>query len=291
MAAQAHRLLIDGNVVGIDRSLGNDARLVNIGRGEHRLELLAQARLVGHSRLGGGRLHVCHQRLDTRELFLHVGAELRALALAHLVIVSERLLRQRDQAGADLILIRLRLLHGQDVRKAHERHERHVIFQVVAHGERIERVDIGAQQRLVHTQDGISRLRGIDRDEHIQLAAADVLLDGGFDRVLREEEIARHAHGNVQIAVVDALELHRDVQALNDALCAAVAGHTSYHWLTLLILGFPDLNDLKSNGAGFLLTLVDNIERHAERKKAKADQNTAALGPAERIADGIAQKQ
>ena len=35
--------------------------------------------------------------------------------------------------------------------------------------------------------------------------------------------------GAVQIAVVDALELHRDVQALNDALCAAVAGHTSYH--------------------------------------------------------------
>ena len=234
MTAQAHRLLIDGNMVGIDRSLGNDARLVNIGRGEHRLELLAQARLIGRGRFGGGRLHARDQRLDARELFLHVGAELRALALAHLVIVSERLLRQRDQTGADLVLIRLRLLHGQNVRETHERHERHVVFQVIAHGERVERVDIGAQQRLIHAQDGVGRLRGIDRDEHVQLAAADVLLNGGFDRVLREKEVARHAHGDVQIAVVDALELHRDVQALDNALCAAVAGHTSYHCLPFL---------------------------------------------------------
>ena len=117
-----------------------------------------------------------------------------------------------------------------------------------------------------------------------------MLLDGGFDRVLCEKEVARHAHGDVQIAVVDALELHRDVQALDDALRAAVAGHTSYHWLTLLILGFPNLNDLKSNGAGFLLALVNDIKRHAKRKEAKTDQDTAALGPAERAADGIPQK-
>ena len=239
MAAQTHRLLIDGDMVGIDRSLGNDARLVNIGRGEHRLELLAQACLVGRGRLGGGRLHARHQRLDARELFLHVGAELCALALTHLVIVGERLLRQCDQAGADLVLIRLRLLHGQDVRKAHERHERHVIFQVITHGERVECVDISAQQRLVHTQDSILRLRGIDRDEHIQLTAADMLLDGGFDRILREEKIARHTHGDVQIAVIDALELHRDIQALDNALCAAVAGHTSYHWLYPSYLRIP----------------------------------------------------
>lgn len=84
-------------------------------------------------------------------------------------------------------------------------------FQVITHGERVERVDVSAQQRLVHTQDSIGRLRGIDRDEHVQLAAADTLLDGRFDRVLREEEVARHAHGDVQIAVIDALELHRDI--------------------------------------------------------------------------------
>ncbi len=189
VAAQAHRLLINGDMVGKNGCLGNDACLVNIGRGEHRLEFLAQARLIGGCRFGSGRFYARHQRLDARELFGHVRTELFTLTLTHLVIIRQCLLRQLNQAGTDLILIRLRLFHGQDVRKTHERHERHVVFQIIAHGERVERVNISAQQRLVHTQDGVLRLRGVDRDEHVQLAAADVLLDGGFDRVLGEEEV------------------------------------------------------------------------------------------------------
>ena len=231
MAAQTHRLLVNGDMVGKNGGLGDDACLVDIGRGEHRLELLAQARLIGGCRLGSGRFYARHQRLDARELFSHVRTELFTLALAHLVIIRQCLLRQLDQAGTDLILIRLRLFHGQDVRKTHERHKRHVVFQIIAHGERVERVNISAQQRLVHTQDGVLRLRGVDRDEHVQLAAADMLLDGGFDRVLGEEEVARHAHGNIQVAVVDALELDRNAQALDGALRAAIAGHTSNHLL------------------------------------------------------------
>ena len=231
MAAQTHRLLVDGDMVSKNGGLGDDACLVDIGRGEHRLELLAQTRLISGCRLGSGRFDLRDERLDARELLGHVRTELFTLALTHLVIIRQRLLRQLDQAGADLILIRFRLFHGQNVRKTHERHERHVVFQIIAHGERVERVNISAQQRLVHTQDGVLRLRGVDRDEHVQLAAADVLLDGGFDRVLGEEEVARHAHGNIQVAVVDALELDRNAQALDGALRAAIAGHTSNHLL------------------------------------------------------------
>ena len=42
-------------MVGKNGGLGDDARLIDIGRREHRLKLLTQTRLIGGSRLGSGR--------------------------------------------------------------------------------------------------------------------------------------------------------------------------------------------------------------------------------------------
>ena len=62
--------------------------------------------------------------------------------------------------------------------------------------------------------------------------AGDVAADGGFDQLLGKEEAARELYGDVEIAVVHALELDADGEALDAALGAAVSCHALYHTLS-----------------------------------------------------------
>ena len=238
MAAQAHRLLIDGDAVGKDGALGDDARFVHILALEHALELLAEAVVIRLDRFGRVGFDLGDERLDRDKAALHVLAELLPLAQAHAVIFRERLVHEGDESGAQRVLIGLGLFDREHVRKAGDGERGHVVLKAVLGGDGIDRVEIGAQQRFVDADDRISRLRGIDREEHIDLAAADVLLHGGLDRLLGKEKAARQADGDVQIAVVDAFELGGDVQSLHRALGRAVAGHAQNFHNFILITAY-----------------------------------------------------
>ena len=141
----------------------------------------------------------------------------------------KRLLRDLHNARGNCLRIQVLFFHAENIGEAAHRQSGQILRQGILMRNGADGVHIAAEQALVDFHGHIPRLGGIHRDEHVHLAAADMPLDRRLDGVLGKEEAARHAHRSIQIAVVDALQLHADGQALDSSLGAAVAGHAFDH--------------------------------------------------------------
>ena len=134
-----------------------------------------------------------------------------------------------------------------------------------------DRVQIAAQQGLVDLDAHLPRLARVHRNEHIHLAAADVLLHGGFHGILGKEEASRQTYRRVEIAVVHALELDRDLEPFDGPLRAAVASHAFDHIASkkdLLLKRY----DIKGNG---ILILSQPLTQHGDNRAEDEPQKRA----------------
>ena len=100
----------------------------------------------------------------------------------------------------------------------------------------LQRLNIALQERFVDFDGHIAGRGGVHADENIDLTAADMRLDSGFDSVFDKEETARQAHGGIEITVVDAFELYGDLQTVDRSGGAAVARHAFDHIFHRILL-------------------------------------------------------
>ena len=118
MGAQADGLLVDGDLIGKDGGLGQNAGLVDGGRLQDLLHLGGQARAVLRNGLRRALLDHAGDVLDGIEPAADVGGKALALGRAHPIVRGKRVIEHGAEVGGDALQVLLRLGDGQDVGKA-----------------------------------------------------------------------------------------------------------------------------------------------------------------------------
>ncbi len=226
MAPQADGLFVHSDLVSVDGGLLQNAALIDRGRLQNLLHLVGQSPAVFRQRHGAALLHALDQCEDRLAPGPEIGLQCRALHSAHRAVFSDRLVHHRQDVRRDLLLILFLLFHDEHIRHPRQRRHRDVVRHTIVLCDRVQCREIPLEHRAVERNFHL-RVRGdVDRDEHIDLAARDLLLHAGFDRVLGEAEHARQLHAAIQIPVVDRPDLDRDLPAADRLRRTAVAGHT-----------------------------------------------------------------
>ena len=214
MRAQADRFLVHGDLVGIDGSLGQDARFVDGRALQDLLHARGQLFAVLAHRFGRALLDHARERFDGRESAADVLGQLLPLRRAHLVIGRERLVEHLADVRADGSKVFLRLCDAQHVGDAGEVRHVGLLFQIISAVKLVElpqRVKIAARKPLVDRNDLLVRAGRIDADEHIDFSAGNCLLHTALDGVLGKNVGARQLYRAVEVAVVHAAYLNGDV--------------------------------------------------------------------------------
>ena len=89
-------------------------------------------------------------------------------------------------------------------------------------------MDIGFEQRLVHLDLPRVGAQVAIGDEHVHVAPRQLRRDGLAGRVLQEHQVPGHPEGDVQEAVVDALDLHRHLPPVDLHERTAITRHAQH---------------------------------------------------------------
>ena len=203
MAAQTDGLLIDGDAVGKDGGLRQDAALVDRRAGEHLAQLVLEPGAVFRQRDGAALLDAADKAADGLRAGAEVGSHGRALRLAHGLIDGDGLRRNGGQVGKILLFVLLRLLHHEDVGQRGERGSADIVLHAVICDHGTHGAQIPLEHGAVQRNGSLLRARRVHADEHVHLAALDGVLYKLFDRILRVGERAGQAHGAIEEAIVD----------------------------------------------------------------------------------------
>ena len=98
---------------------------------------------------------------------------------------------------------------------------------VLAHA--VQRLQVAAQHRIVERDRHVGPLHLGDCHIDVHLASADAGLHQLLEALLQKAVGAGSAAGKIKIAMVDRLDLHRDITPVIQPLMSAVAGHAVCH--------------------------------------------------------------
>ena len=170
---QAHRLLVDGNLVSEDGGLGQQARLVDGRRLQQLAHLALELLAVLRDRLRRALLHPADDRLDRVGPAQHVLRQLRALDLAHAAVGDERLVQHETDVGRDGLEILLRARHRQHVGELRKRRRRDLALEREHVLQLRQRGKVTARERFVDRDNRLLRPGALDCDEDVRLTAGD----------------------------------------------------------------------------------------------------------------------
>ena len=221
---QAHRLLGDGAAVSHHGHLGQQPGLVHV-LADQFLDGRAQAAGVLLHRLGIALFHRVGHLLNAvgaeGEILLH----LRALPAAHLHQLINRRVQRLLQQRAQRVLILLRLRHHQHVRQAGDVHQAAVILPAGI-GKSAQGGCVCVKQRAIHLNLARVAAHVAVGHEHVHVAPGEPRADQLPRIVLQKHQVAGHAEGQIQEAVIHTLEFDRQLPSVQLPHGAAVTGHT-----------------------------------------------------------------
>ena len=229
MAAQAHRFFVHGGLVAEDRSLGEDACLVDVLVLQDGLQAGVQLLGVGLHPLGAALLHLAHIGLDGGKAAQHVRLQLLALHGPHGHEVFQRDGAHLAHILPQLLLVHICMVHTQHVRVAGDEPGGGVVLHAQLLRQSGQRVGIALGQRQIHFHRHILAAHALHLQAQLHLAPADTRTEQLFQLIVQIGTAARDAGGILKITGVYAFDLDGDVPSVQDCFAAAVAGHAQSH--------------------------------------------------------------
>ena len=165
---------------------------------------------------------------------------------AHIQKVLKSLGAHRAHVPAQLLLVHLRCAHGQNIRQVGQRFHRRGIFYVQCVAQQAQRTAVAAGQLQVHIHHLLLGAAALHLQAQFHLAAADGCPQHLFQAVVQKGTASGQAGRILKIAGVHALDLHRNVPAVQHGLGPSVAGHTQRHKC------FPSPRSPKARSSGRL---------------------------------------
>ena len=227
MAAEPHDLLGDGAAVGHDRHLHQKPGLVHLGVAQQLDHRGAQTLAVFVHRLGVSGLDLAGHALDGVHLLGKIPLHGLALAAAHgHQLIKGRVQRREHQPGHRVPIL-FGLGHHQHVGHPGDGHQAAVVLQFPA-GQLAQGAAVGVKQRMIR-RDGLGvHAQVAIGHEHVHMAPVQPGGNRLAGRVLQKHQVPWHAKGQVQKAVIDALELNRHLSPVDFAVAAAVSRHAQH---------------------------------------------------------------
>ena len=171
MGAEPNRLLVNGDLVGINRRFGQNTRFIDRRRLQHLLHAGGELFAVFLHRFGGTLFHLAGEQFNGVKACADVQRKLLALDRAHGVVIFKRLLKYRADVGGNALQILLRLCDGQDVGKFGDRRGADLFFQTEQTTDPAQRLMVCFGETFVHGDDRLIGAGGIDRHKDVDLAA------------------------------------------------------------------------------------------------------------------------
>ena len=245
MGAESYKLLVNSNLVSPDSTLGKQTVLVggNLCILKRRADLCLQLIAIANGILERDLLNLVGIGANKLKLCLNVALDLCALALTHLNVACDSLVKHRAEGLPLCLKIFLSLVIGEDVLIASNTHNADVVLKSKLVAESVKSRNIALKVCCIKTNVAKVCSVIVNGDENVNLTSCNgICLDVLLNAILKEEICSGKLYCAIKKSGVYTLKLNSNILFLALALCSAVGGHRLYHSLSSLglslLLGF-----------------------------------------------------
>ena len=236
MAAQPHRLLVHRGLIPKDGRLGEDAGVVDGAVFQDGFQPLIQALGVLFHPAGAEGFDFAHALFHRIQPAGDIGQHFGALDAPHFHKVFQRLGGDVRDILPQLVLVHLSLAGGEDVGEPGQQADGDVVLDAQVLGQVAEGLLVAAGQVEVSGDGGGGGLGVLDGEAQLHLAPGDAFVQLGLEPTVHESAAAGDPGAVLEIARIDAAQLHRDLPAIAHTAGAAIPCHTIDHNFSSLFM-------------------------------------------------------